>query len=297
MSLLLIGLGLASLALPGLRPSLSLRGDPRWFAPLDAMALVLGATAAVAGLGLSGVVGALHMATGGRLAQYAGHLAPGGWPVWVASGILLAMIVSRLAQVGVRASRAAALARAEAWVGRHYAFSDHEVVVLPTSELVAYSVGGWPPQVVVSEGLQARLGRDMAAFVVEHERAHLRRRDRRFLVVSAMVEGAFGHLPAIRRGTLALALAVERGADEAAAGPDRYRRRWLAEAMRDLAGSSHSIPVEAITYRAAGLGSSPPRASVPEMLAVAGLICLTLAIVVAGGHIGTHVPAVLASVR
>jgi beta-lactamase regulating signal transducer with metallopeptidase domain len=162
---------------------------------------------------------------------------------------------------------------------------------------VAYSVDGSPPQVVVSEGFEARVGADMAAFVIDHERAHLRRRDRRLLVVSALVDATFGFVPMVRRSALALMLAVERAADEAAAGPDRHRRHRLAAAMRDLAAAgSRSMPVEAVTYRAAGL-ASPPRASRPELLAVAGLVALGLAVVGTALHIGIEAPAVVACLR
>lgn len=298
MTVLLVGLGGVALVLPGLRPSLSLRGNPRWFAPLDAIALALGAAAVLAGLTLSAAVGVLHLVTGTALARYDGHLAPGGLAASIASAIVLAIVGRNLARAAGRARRATGVARAEAWVGRHHAFGDHEVVVLPTSELVAYSVDGSPPQVVVSEGFEAQVGADMAAFVIDHERAHLRRRHRRLLVVSALVDATFGFVPMVRRSALALMLAVERAADEAAAGPDRQRRHRLAAAMRDLAATgSRSMPVEAVTYRAAGLASPPPRASRPELLAVAGLVALGLAVVGTALHIGIEAPAVVACLR
>lgn len=298
MTVLLVVLGAIALALPGLRPSLSLRGNPRWFVLLDTIALALGATAAVVGLGLSAAAGALYLATGAPLARYDGHLAPGGLAASIASAFLLVIVVRNVANAACRIRRATRVAHAEVWLGRHHAFADHEVVVLPTSELVAYSVDGSPPQVVVSEGLEASVGADLAAFVIDHERAHLRRRHRRFLLVSAMTDAAFGFVPMIRRSTLALMMAVERAADEAAAGPDRHRRHRLAAAMRDLAAASaRSIPFEAVTYRAAGLASLPPRTSRPEMLAVGGLLALGVAVVSAGVHIGVDVPAVVAAVR
>jgi len=296
-SLFLVALGAVALALPGLRPSLSLRGNPRWFAPLDTIALALGATTVVAGLGLSAAVGAMHLATGAALARYEGHLAPGGLAASIAAGVVLAIAARNAARAAWRARRATRIARAEAWVGRHHAFGDHEVVVLPTSALVAYSVDGSPPQVVVSQGWEAR-GADMAAFVVDHERAHLRRGHRRFLLVAATADAAFGFVPMVRRSTLALMMAVERAADETAAGPDRHRRHRLAAAMRDLAATSgRTIPAEAVTYRAAGLGASPPRTSRPELVAVGGLLALGVAVAGASVHIGVDVPAIVASLR
>jgi hypothetical protein len=91
-TVLLVGLGGVALALPGLWTSLSLRGNPRWFAPLDAIALALGAAAAVAGFTLSAAVGALHLVTGTALARYDGHLAPGGPAASIASAIVLAIV-------------------------------------------------------------------------------------------------------------------------------------------------------------------------------------------------------------
>lgn len=296
MSLLLVGLGFVALVLPGIRPSLSLRGNPRWFAPLDAMALGVGGAAVVAGLGLSAAIGVVHIVTGAPLARYEGHLAPGGVVASFASLVVLVLVTRQFARALRRRQYVTATARAEIWVGRHHTFTDHEVVVLPTAEMVAYSVEGMPPQVVVSEGLEARVGSEVVRFVVEHERAHLRRHDRRLLLVSAMVDAAFGLVPIVRRGTLALLMAVERSADEDAAGVDQHRRLRLAAGMRHLASvGPRSIPPESVAYRAAALGSSPPRTSGLEFLAAGGLAAVALGLAGAGFHIGMDIPPVMAA--
>lgn len=299
MSLLLILLGAVALVLPGLRPTLALKGDPRWFVPLNTLAVTLGLMSIVAGLSLSAAVGGLHLAAGASLARYDGHLALGGIPASLISAAALVTLAGRLACLGWRASRGRRTARAERWLGHHRDLGDHELVILPTATPIAYSVQGSPPQVVISRGLADRLESDLVTFVIDHERAHLSSRHRRALLVAASADALLGRVPAIRCSTVALRLAVERAADEEAAGRDPQRRRRLAIAMGRL-GDAQWLPrgaTESMQYRAGQLVSPPARTRMRfQVAAAAGLLFLALIMTAVTGHIGGDLPALLAAV-
>jgi hypothetical protein len=81
---------------------------------------------------------------------------------------------------------------------------------------VSCTLGALRPRIVVSDGLVRALLPASLTVVIEHERAHARRRDTlRALVARAL---SWPHLPGVRRALLAeLALASERACDEAAA--------------------------------------------------------------------------------
>ena len=300
MSVLLLALGLMALVLPGLCPSLTMRGNPHWLVPLDVTALALGMVSIAAGLSISVGVGVLHLVERASLAQYEGHLAPGGI---VASGLaatVLTALAWRVMQAGRRAQQGKSAARAERWLGDHRDRGDHELVLLPTSMPIAYSVPGSPPQVVVSQGLKDLLEADLFAFLIDHERAHLSRRHRLALLVAASTAAVLGGLPAISRSTLALRLCVERAADEDAAGRDPQRRRHLAAAMNRLRDAYRFPPGadDSIRYRAATLASSPAaRWPWLQVSMVAGLVVLSILVTAVAGHVGDDLPGLLAALR
>jgi hypothetical protein len=91
-----------------------------------------------------------------------------------------------------------------------------DVCVLAAEVPLSFCLGAFRPRIVLSDGLVRALPPDSLAVVLEHERAHARRRDAlRGLLARAC---ARLHLPWVRRGLLdALALATERTCDEAAA--------------------------------------------------------------------------------
>lgn len=300
MTLLLVGLGTVALVLPGLRPSLSLRGDPRWFVPLDTATLTFGLAAVAAGLGLSAAVGAAHVVASGSLMRFEGHVAPGGIMLSGLSALLLGLLAGRFAVTVCRARRGRRIAHADGWLGQHHDHGDHELVVLPTTAPVAYSVHGSPAQVVISEGLRDRLSSDLFAFVIDHERAHLRRRHRRSLLLAAYTDALFGRIPAIARSTLALRLAVECAADEDAAGWHPQHRRDVATALHAL-GDASWLPGggrESLRFRAGQLISPrPSRAARFEIVAATGLAVLAVVTTVVAGHVGGDLPAHMAALR
>jgi hypothetical protein len=101
--------------------------------------------------------------------------------------------------------------------------------LIPSSAPLSVTTGLFRPLVLVSTGLRERLRPEVLAVVLEHERAHARRRDPLRLVAAALLSA--GHLPGTRRLLLCdLALACEQAADEEAATAvgDRVR---VAEAI------------------------------------------------------------------
>lgn len=91
-----------------------------------------------------------------------------------------------------------------------------DVRLLATETPVSLAVGAFRPHVALSEGLVRALERSELAVVLEHERAHARRRDAlRGILARAC---AWAQLPWLRRALLSeLRLAAERACDEAAA--------------------------------------------------------------------------------
>lgn len=293
MSLALIACGLAALALPGLRSAHVWRGSPRWFVLLNGAALTLGIVTVLLGLTVSLGVGLVHLAAGESLLTYDGHLAPGGLLVSVVCGVGLTVIVLRAARFLRRAGQAASAATAETWLGTHTAHQDHEVVVLSTDEVVAYAVGP-SRQVVISAGLQHSLDGEAIDFVIDHERAHLRRGHRRYLLLAGLVETAFGVAPTLARSALALRLAIERDADETAAGADPERRRHGIAGLIVLSGAASTEAAEVAAYRLQQLAKPPAGPSRLEAVAGAGLVALAASAVWLAGHTTGDLPALVA---
>jgi hypothetical protein len=105
----------------------------------------------------------------------------------------------------------------EPGVGARVEIEGHEVVVLESGSMLALSIAGPTPQVVVSSGTVEELDHAELTAVVHHELAHLRHGHDRYLLVGATIMGAFAWLPLARLGAYGLATALERWADEDAA--------------------------------------------------------------------------------
>src|SRR5258708_3707011 len=113
-----------------------------------------------------------------------GALAPGGAVAgWSAAAI--AATLPALGCVGWRRTRRGlGRLRIEPSLGEHNHRGPIDVVVLPTPCLLAASIGGTPPQVLLSQGLVAALEPAELEAVVRHEIAHLRHRHDRFLLLA-----------------------------------------------------------------------------------------------------------------
>jgi hypothetical protein len=163
---------------------------------------------------------------------------------------------------------------------------------------LAYSVTGSPPQIVISSGLRDRLESELVTFVIDHERAHLRSRHRRHLLLASVVESTLGKVPAISRSALSLRLAVERSADEEAAGSERGRRDVLGRRLGRLSfGPSLGCAADALAYRARLLRAPRCQPSWYEFAAAGGLLAIGGFTVLALVHASGDLPSLVAALR
>lgn len=276
MTVLLFLVGLVALALPGVRPSV-VDSEPRWFVRLATVALVLGLACLGSALALSTTVGALHAITGVPDSP-AVHLAPeGDLGAWAAA-FLFILFVGRTVAICTRARARNRCARADSWLGDHHQDGSHDLVVIPTDRPVAYSVSGRLPQIVISNGLRQTLDAEVLGFVIDHERAHLRARHRRALVVATIVEGLVPFLPGAAKSAAALRIAVERAADEEAAGSEPGRRRRLALEIEGISERLRSAcATDLVRFRAHRLSTVPQASPVGIGVALIGIIAVGLA--------------------
>jgi hypothetical protein len=233
-----------------------------------------------------GAVGNESLAVACR--RFLGDLAPGGLEVgWAA--LALAVLLPLLARRGwVHARSVADEMRAEPSLGTHGQLDGVDLVRLPTNALVAYSLGGPRPQIILSDGLAALLTPAELDVVIGHEMAHVRQGHGRLLRLLAAFETA---VPAFRRVTSTLRVAVERSADEAATGQDPFRRHALLDALLKIGDAAVPTSVPAFTSRsgvverAEALLCAPPQPTrvhrVVARMALGGAIASSL--VVLGG--------------
>jgi len=85
--------------------------------------------------------------------------------------------------------------------------------------------------VVVSRRLVDILAEDELAAVLRHELAHIQHRHDRYLLLARVIEQSLGLLPFVRQSTHALRCALERWADEEAAGGARRGRESVRTAI------------------------------------------------------------------
>jgi beta-lactamase regulating signal transducer with metallopeptidase domain len=176
-----------------------------------------------------------------------GGLAPGGTVAgWVATAAAVAMAL--MTGVGIaRTRRAYRSLRAERWVGQHLRRDDYELVVLPVDDHLALAIAGSPDQVVISQSLVAALSPEQLDAVLRHERAHLAHRHQRFLILASGVDHCLAFLRPVRRSTAALRAALERWADEVAAGETGDRRAVLRDALLFVTGAMASVEAAAFS--------------------------------------------------
>ena len=303
MTLFLVGVGLALLLLPGLAGSKVVHLRPAPWSRLYAISLVLGMTALLIGLLLHAapVLAALaHPDDPSATDDVIAHLSPGGVPGAMTSSVLAVLLAYRLARGILRLHQGRRLSRAAPDLGTHLRRTSHDLVVLPLSTSVAYSIGGKPSQVIVSEELVERLAPAELAALVGHEQAHLLNGHHHYLAVAALVEQAVGLVPLVRTGTMSLRVAIERWADEDAAGKDVARRALLRQAMlraahRDPADRL-SIPPDALMQRSRALTERPvAQRDRLEFVAFAAVATLLAIGTVTLGHWLADLPSLLAS--
>lgn len=142
--------------------------------------------------------------------------------VSIVAGLLLLLVLARLAWAATKGSIASRRARVRWGRASHRLSRGEPVYVLPVAHVEAYSMG-WPrPQVVMTEGLNALLDGDERVALLLHEEGHIRRGHHPILAFARAVASTLAPLPGARR-TLEV---VEQGIEEAA---DRYAVLHLVE--------------------------------------------------------------------
>lgn len=247
--LVLSALGL--LLLPGCLRRAGRRLPPAEWAQLNILVLGLGAVMFETVLILLGAPTVLRALGAPALADIClrmlGSLAPGG-PVagWWAAGSAIA-IPLMAGRGGWQAKRAHRALQIEPLIGRHQVLGRHELVVLPSQQVFAFSIAGRRSQVIISDGLAGQLSPPELQAVLRHEVAHLEQRHQRWLVLITALEHGLVLLPLLRRSTAALRCALERWADEDAAGDSREGRATLQAALVRVTNAMLAPGVAAFT--------------------------------------------------
>lgn len=232
--LLLFAVGAALLTTPGLViPPLRL-SSAEW-ARTVAISLVLGFVAIEVSLALLALPAVLGVADATGLASVCNWAVLRYAPASEAFGWFFAVLAVTLAwrawRTGRRAHRRACAATVEPWLGHHENRGNYELVVLPTERLLAMSVPGAQPQVLISDGLVEHLDADELDVVLRHEEMHHRLAHWRYTAVAVSIDGAFRPVRFAARSTRALRAAIESWADDAAAGVSRKRRALVRQSL------------------------------------------------------------------
>ena len=212
------------------------------------------------------------------------RLEPGGPALSWAATVLLASCVVLVSGHASRSRATRASSRIEPSLGTHERRVGFELVILPTSVPLAYSVGGSRPQVVVSEGLRRRLGQAQLAAVLAHEAAHVRGHHDRWLDLADLSARALWFVPWAARAADTVRVALERWADEEAAreaGREPLRSALLlaADVVSLDAHVAGLTGADALAERVARLETPPVRSR-------AGLIAAMSSTLVAVGIVG-----------
>lgn len=231
----LVGIALALLYFPLFAFRLGRRLPSRDWSRMATTSLITGASALLLSLLFIAAPPMLRAVGAGELArlcdEFLGHL-PHGTPMtgWIAAGLFTASIVFGTLNT-FRTTRTLRALTVEPFVGTHVPTPEFDLVLLPSPARLAYSRQAARPQVVVTEGLVELLSKEEFRILLRHEAAHLRYRHERELQVLAILRFALAWLPGLSKSVSVARLAMERLADEEAAGPGVPRRRALARAL------------------------------------------------------------------
>ena len=264
MVLLVLLSGMLLIALPRLARPMGRRLAPREWSVLCAVALAGGAVLIELGLILLAAPTVLLALDAPALAslceRLVGPLLPGG-PVLGMVAVPPAVTMPALAALGIRREhRRSGRCALEPWVGNHLEWEGLDVVLLPTDDVVAFSVKHGQAQILVSVGMVATLSEAQLVAVLRHERAHLMQGHHRLLNLAIAIEHG---LPPARPSTTALRVSLERWADEASVAGDEPARIALRDALlQTTAGCTGPrlaafSPVETVAERLDALQSPP----------------------------------------
>lgn len=248
---------LSLLGLPCVLRRLARRLPPAEWAQLNVVLLVFGAVTfetALVLLAAPTVLRALGVpALADLCQQMLGDLVPGGPVVgWWAAGSALAIPLIG-GHGALRARRTQRGLHVESLIGRHEHLGEHELVVLPSDQVFAFSLTGSRrrqgrrSQVIVSERLVRELPPEELDTVLRHEIAHIEAHHQRYLILITTLEHGLVLLPFLRRSTATLRGALERWADERAAGADPEGRATLRAALLHVTRAMVAPPVAAFS--------------------------------------------------
>lgn len=165
----------------------------------------------------------------------------------------------------------------------------HDLVILPLAQPIAYTVGGRPPQVVLSQGIVDRLPGECVDAITAHEVIHARHRHHRYLMLASALAAAAGWLPPVRTGIHTLRFALERWADEGSARVAPQGRQGVRTALLAMASTMVCPPAavpafggpDTIRARLQALDGEPPTAGGGGLMAAYGAAGLLLIATVA----------------
>jgi hypothetical protein len=292
---LLLVAALALLALPGAAWRIGRRLQPSewsWFCVATLLAGVVMLEVSLVLYAMPTTLRALGVHHLADMCERAiGAVLPGGAVLgWPAAALALVFPV-RLGLAARRIRRLQAGIHIEPCLGQHRPVGGYELVVLPTDDVLAFSVRGTTSQVVISRGLVQTLSPEEVAAVVRHEAAHLDHQHQRLLLLAGSVERALPLGWMVGRSAAALRTGLERWADELAAGHGGSSRIVLRRALVrvcEVLVAPRLVPAfsaaETVTERIEALSTDPPRPS-RRRRAAAYAPALAITIVVIGAFV------------
>ena len=279
MSIVLLVCSVGLLALPRIAGRVGRRLPPHRWARITAACLVAGLILWETGLALLAAPALLRSSHAGGLAdaclRLLGRFEPVasptvGWLAVALAGWTAAGIVRAHRRIGAHRR----VAHLESWVGEHELRDGYDLVILPVDDMVAMSVPGTPAQVVVSTAMVKALTDDQFAAVLRHEEAHLTHHHDRLLNLAGVAGARVALVPFARTSARVLETAVERWADEAAAGENCEDRRalrtalWEVTATRALGGIAAFAGPCTVVERLRALDRPAPEPSVAATVLV-----------------------------
>lgn len=297
MILLFVLSGMAILMVSNVVARLSANAHPEHQSKLILGALGTGAVLFVSGLVLWSAPTVLDMVGMTDLAlvcrRMIGGFVPGGQVGGLTVAVAAAVIVLAGGRGGLNMVRTQRGLRVETLLAPHLQQEGYDLVVLPTTRQLAYTVGGRRPQIVLSQGLVDTNPPRIVESITAHERVHARRRHHRYLGAAAVIGGAFGWIPAVSRALGGLHLALERWADEEAALTSRGGRAGLRNALltASIGPIADAVPgfggPRMVAARIDALAQDPPcRSSQPMRIASLAAGGVSFALLTAVGWTG-----------
>lgn len=292
MAPLLLAGGLILVSLPAVLRPVGRRLGPAEWARLCLSALVAGAALVELGAVLWAAPTLLRALGVPALATACERLLGPLLPLGAAGGTLGGLVATGLPILAWREGRRTqaqtdALA-IEPALGQHEHRAGYDLVVLPTTHPLAYSLAGPAPQVVVSEGLCDSLSDAQIDAVIAHEVAHLSNRHPDLLFWASVAAGSLAWWPLTGRSHRVLRNAFERWADEEATRDDHGRRIALREAIVATVMSDQPTPVAAFsladaTVERVAAMDEPPSVPLPLRLSLYLAGAAAAAVVVVAG--------------